>query len=82
MTSPTANAPPSYGVEAGYSEDYGAEAKPKQPTLDNAEYNATGVYGQANGTNGSVTQPGSAAPVNPFTQQQYQESTTNPFARK
>ena len=83
MTSPTGNAPPSYGVAAGYSEDYGAEAKPKlYPALDNTEYSATGVYGSS--TNGSATtqQPGSTAPVNPFTQQQYQENVTNPFARK
>merc|ERR1719412_3591357 len=73
MTSPTRNAPPSYGVEAGYSEDYGAEEKPKlYPTLDNTEYNATGVYGSS--INGSTAHPGSTAPVNPFTQQQYQEN--------
>ena len=78
MTDAAAPAPPSYGVEAGYSEDHGAGAKPKQPTLDNNEYNATGVYTATNGaTNGSA-----AAPVNPFTQQQYQENVTNPFARK
>ena len=83
MTSPTGATPATYGVEAGYSEDYGADAKPKLPTLDNNEYNATGVYGSTNGTTGSATQPGSAAaPVNPFTQQQYQENVTNPFARK
>ena len=81
MTSPTGNAPPSYGVEAGYSEDYGAEEKPKlYPTLDNTEYSATGVYGSS--TNGSAAQSGSTAPVNPFTQQQYQENVTNPFAKK
>ena len=78
MTDATAPVPQAYGVEAGYSEDHGAAAKPKQPTLDNTEYNATGVYVATNeGTNGNA-----AAPVNPFTQQQYQENVTNPFARK
>ena len=48
MTSPAGNAAPVYGVEAGYSEDYGAEEKSKlYPTLDNTEYNATGVYGSS-----------------------------------
>ena len=79
MQSPTV--PPSYGVEAGYSEDYGAASKPKQPTLDNAEYSATGVYGKTT-TNGAQNGSNAGAAVNPFTQQQYQENVTNPFARK
>merc|ERR550539_2001937 len=80
MTTPTKEGAPAYGVEAGYSEDYGADAKAKQPVLDNAEYSATGVYG-SNATNGSAAANGST-PVNPFTQQQYQENVTNPFAKK
>ena len=80
MKSPTGNAPPSYVVDAGYSEDYGAAEKPKlYPTLDNTEYSNTGVYGSAN--NGSANQSGEAAgPVNPFTQQQMQQGT-NPFTK-
>ena len=83
MTGPSGNAPPpSYGTDAGYSEDYGsAAAKPKiYPTLDNTEYSNTGVYGSF--TNGSASNQsgGDAAPVNPFTQQQYQG--TNPFTKK
>ena len=81
MTSPTGNAPPSHGVEAGYSKDYGAEEKLKlYSTLDNTEYNATG--GQGAPTYGSAAQPESTASVNPpFTQQQHQENVTNPFAK-
>ena len=82
MTGPAGNAPPpSYGTDAGYSEDYGSAAKPKiYPTLDNTEYSNTGVYGSS--TNGSAANQsgGDAAPVNPFTQQQYQG--TNPFTKK
>ena len=79
MTTPTKEGAPAYGVEAGYSEDYGADAKAKLPVLDNAEYSATGVYG-SNTTNGSAAN--GSTPVNPFTQQQYQENVTNPFAKK
>ena len=87
MTSPSRNAPPpSYGVESGYSEDYGEAARSKmQPKLDSTEYNATGVYGSATNGNVTTTKPGStttAIPVNPFTKQQYQENVTNPFAKK
>merc|ERR1719367_2372011 len=70
--------PPSYGTDAGYSEDYGSAAKPKlYPTLDNTEYSNTGVYGSANNGNANNQSGEASGPVNPFTQQQYQG--TNPF---
>merc|ERR1712038_562442 len=70
--------PPSYGTDAGYSEDYGSAAKPKlYPTLDNTEYSNTGVYGSANNGNANNQSGEVSGPVNPFTQQQYQG--TNPF---
>ena len=84
ITGPTGDAPPpSYGTDAGYSEDYGSPDSGFMeiyPTLDNTEYSNTGVYGSF--TNGSASnQSGEdAAPVNPFTQQQYQG--TNPFTKK
>ena len=57
MTSPTCNGSPPVGVEAGYSEDYGAEINPKlYPTLGNTSYSEIGVYGSF--TNWSSEQPG------------------------
>ena len=74
MTSPGIEAK-SYGKDAGYSVDHGAPSKSEMAiTNDNYGYGATG---QTNGTGGAA-----AAPVNPFTQQQYQEQrSTNPFAK-
>ena len=71
----SAAAAASYGTDQGYSEDYGAPASMKAATtLNNDNYGA--VY--------QATTDGNDAgnPVNPFTQQQYQEKpSTNPFAK-
>ena len=63
----------SYGTDQGYSEDYGAPASMKAATtLNNDNYGA--VY--------QATSDAGNQPVNPFTQQQYQEKpSTNPFAK-
>lgn len=68
MTSPGIDAN-KYGTAAGYSEDYGMQ----ETKLQAPEYQQQ----QPAAANGS--QP--AAPVNPFTQQQYQTNSTNPFAK-
>lgn len=75
--------PPAYGTASGYSEDYGAPSRQHETALSNDNY-GSGAGGNGNGTttNGGA-QASAAAPVNPFTQQQYQErpATTNPFAK-
>ena len=70
----TAAADAAYGTDQGYSENYGAPSMKAATTLNNDNYGA--VYQAAgNGSDGG-------APVNPFTQQQYQEKpSTNPFAK-
>ena len=59
-----------YGVDTGYSEDYGAV---KQPDLHATSADDPG-YGTMNTNN-------DGQPVNPFTQQQYSEpqKNSNPF---
>ena len=76
MASPGINAN-AYGKEAGYSEDYGKQQQETtmQPPAAADEYydpSANGQQQQAQQQQG---------PMNPFTQQQYQKSATNPFAR-
>ena len=80
MKSPGAGGPPkNYGVEQGYSEDYST----KPPAMTTAMMPETTDYGAmmetaAAPTNGHQT---NGAPSNPFTQQQYQQASTNPFAK-
>ena len=66
--------PKSYGTAQGYSEDYGMKETNLQPVVPEGEYQ--------NGSQASAV-PGAAGggPMNPFTQQQYQQSATNPFKR-
>ena len=68
-----------YGKDAGYSEDYGMQETALQPTQDAPppyDYDANG-----SGNNGTAAAATASAPMNPFTQKQYQQSSTNPFAR-
>ena len=58
-----------YGTAAGYSEDYGMQETQLQAPEYQQQVPAAGNGSQA------------AAPVNPFTQQQYQTNSTNPFAK-
>ncbi len=62
-----------YTKEAGYSEDYSQPKEPPPP------------YDESQFTNGSSATPAAAAapagPANPFTQQQYNQSSSNPFRR-
>ena len=60
-----------YGVEAGYTEDYGASAKMEPLPVDDQGY----------GTMGSnVENENGGAARNPFTQQQYEnQKSSNPF---
>lgn len=67
-----------YGVEAGYTEDYGAAAAKMEPLpVDDQGYgtNANAMVDDANGAN---------AACNPFTQQQYDQNnqkSSNPFKK-
>lgn len=74
MTSPGVN-PNAYGKDAGYSEDYGMQETPMQPVLqEETAYNTTNNGDQQQ-------QQAGGAPMNPFTQKQYQAASTNPFNR-
>ena len=66
---PSANAgpPPSYGTDAGYSEDYGM----KETSLQTAQDDYVGV---ADSNNGSAA--AAAGPSNPFTNKQYEQQTS------
>ena len=78
MATSTDQDPTSYGIEAGYSQDYGSNNRPKlYPTHDNTEYSASEVVDTQR-----MTQPQSTAPVNPFAHEEYEEKVTNPFAKK
>ena len=67
-----------YGVEAGYTEDYGTTAAKMEPLpVDDQGYgtNANAMVDDANGAN---------AACNPFTQQQYDQNnqkSSNPFKK-
>ena len=77
MVTSSGNNHTSYGVEAGYSEEYGSDNVPKlHPTHQDIAYSTTNVDQQL------MTQPLSTTPVNPFTQQEYEEKVTNPFVKK
>ena len=69
------NGEPKYGTEAGYTMDY-AEKKPP-PTYDQSEEGSWQGQQQPAAAAGG----GNGQPVNPFTQKQYNASTTNPFNR-
>ena len=67
-----------YGVEAGYTEDYGASAKMEPLPVDDQGYGTMGSNGNDvdNAGNGGA----GAAARNPFTQQQYEnQKSSNPF---
>ena len=68
-----------YGVEAGYSTDYGNQAT---TALDGGAEETTYDNSYANGASNSGPPAGQA--TNPFTQQQYRQvpASTNPFAKK
>ena len=64
-----------YGVEAGYTEDYGgASAKMEPLPVDDQGYGTMG----SNGNDDNAGNGGAAR--NPFTQQQYEnQKSSNPF---
>jgi hypothetical protein len=80
MASPGVDAK-KYGTAAGYSEDYGMRETKLEPVLAEDDYN--------NGTRQRFPQQQQQPPQqqpaqqsrNPFTQQQAQGASTNPFAR-
>ena len=77
MGTSVGDTPTLYGVEDGYSEDYGShEGSKLHPTHDNIADGETKVVESANKQHPNVT------PVNPFTQQVYEDKVTNPFAKK
>ena len=61
-----------YGTEAGYSEDYGAPKHPQEFVDDQG-------YGTMTSTNGAGAHAGGGQPANPFTQQTYEQKSSNPF---
>ena len=80
------SAPPAYGEAQGYSEDYGAPSMRLRTHAAAAAADSTTAvlnenFTYQNNGNGAAAADGTP-PVNPFTQQQYQEKSTNPFARK
>ncbi len=70
-----------YDKSAGYSEDYGYKETSFQPAVEQPEE----PYYSGGGGNGNEAAAATAgdggAPVNPFTQRQYQTNSTNPFAK-
>ena len=77
MKSPGADV--KYGVEQGYSENYGKQAETTLMTTNgSAEYTQQSMQPPQQNFDPSAA---AGAPVNPFTQQQYQKSATNPFQR-